>query len=344
MQENLYQEIDNRLQHGESCNMITRIEISPEGKYTVSDKYVIGEEAEAFSRIPFIQKEKDAFVFHEPVAPKERLILYGGGHVSRALCAFAAQAGFSPWIVEDRPEFAGRDRFPDAQKILCQPFPEAWETITLTPQDYVAILTRGHHFDGECLWHILNGEKQPGYLGMIGSKKRVQAQFASFRARGMSAEKLDTVHTPIGLDIGAVTPEEIAIAILAELIAVKRKGRGREGVCTDLEQDIIQELAACQEPAVVATILSSTGSTPRKAGAKMLIMDRKKIKGTIGGGLGESLVIDRAVALLGTGRADCFHYVLNHDVDSEEGMACGGTMDVLLEDICLNKNEKNREG
>lgn len=343
MQENVYQEIENYLQHGESCNLITRIEMTREGKHKVTDKYVIGEKAEAFSRIPLLRKEKDTLMFHEPVDPKERLILYGGGHISKALCAFATQAGFAPWIVEDRQEFAGRDRFPDAQKIICLPFPEALKTITITPQDYVAILTRGHHFDGDCLWHILQGEKQPGYLGMIGSRKRVQAQFALFRARGLSAEKLDTVHTPIGLDIGAVTPEEIAIAILAELIAVKRKGRRREGVSTDLDQEIIKEVAACQEPAVVATILSSSGSTPRKVGAKMLILGKEKIKGTIGGGLGEKLVIDRALALLGTGQTECFSYVLDQDVAGEEGMACGGDMDILLEDIGLAHHKKHRE-
>lgn len=335
MQKMIYKAASEKMKQGEACNLVTVIRMNESDSKAVLDKYLIEENDSGFSREPVLKEQDGNFFFYEPVSREGRLIILGGGHISKALCAFAARAGFRPWVIDEREEFANGERFPEADRVLCGPYLEALSSLAINKSDYVAILTRGHSCDGECLRYILN-HSMPGYLGMIGSKRRVKAQLAMLEEEGVPSSLLEQIHTPIGLDIKAVTPEEIAVSILAELILVKRTLTDEGRIKTDLPAEMISAIAACRRPAAVATIVKASGSTPRKEGAKMLVFADGTIEGTIGGGLGEVKVIGRAAALVGTGGSELFHFVMDANVAMEDGMACGGAMDVLIEDITEN--------
>lgn len=154
-----------------------------------------------------------------PIVRAGRVYIFGGGHVSRALVPAIAAVGFRPVVYDDRPEFADSALFPRAEKILCGDFTKIGEQITLTADDYVVIMTRGHQADYEVLTQTLRSGVR--YLGCIGSKKKLALCRERLLAAGFTAEEYGTVHAPIGLAIGAETPEEIAVAVTAELIAVR---------------------------------------------------------------------------------------------------------------------------
>ena len=143
----------------------------------------------------------------------ERLILCGGGHVSLEVAHIARRLEFELVIIDDRPEFASRERFPMAGQVVCAPFPEALDALGSRESDYYVILTRGHAHDRDCLEHVLRGKY--AYAGMIGSRTKVAAVKAALEAAGIAREILDGVHSPIGLPIGAQTPAEIAVSIAA---------------------------------------------------------------------------------------------------------------------------------
>ena len=161
----------------------------------------------------------------------------------------------------------------------------------INKNDYVAIVTRGHSCDGDCLYYILTHE-MPGYLGMIGSKRRVSAQFTMFKGMGIPEEKIAQVHNPIGLPIKGVTPPEIAVSILAELILTKRTKKTDGKVQTELDYEVLSEWLSQSRPCAMATILKAQGSSPRKEGAKMLIFENKSILGSVGGGTFDILIED----------------------------------------------------
>jgi xanthine dehydrogenase accessory factor len=162
-------------------------------------------------------------IFCEILEPTRRLLLYGGGHVAQPTAALAARCGFSVWVIDDREEWASSERFPEAQRLLHLPVEDAFEEIDLQSRDYVIVVTRGHEQDQAVLEHHL--KHPPAYLGVIGSLSKVTRAISRAKAKGASDEQLARVHMPIGLDIGAITPDEIAVSIVAELIAHHR-GRG----------------------------------------------------------------------------------------------------------------------
>lgn len=273
----------------------------------------------------------------EPFCKESRMLIFGGGHVSLALAEFAARTGFSVTVTDDRPSFANRLRFPTAKEVLCMDFESAIEKLGVNSSDFVVLLTRGHRHDGVCL-RALFKQPQTAYLGMIGSRKRVRELKDALEEEGISREWLDWIHTPVGLDIGAVTPEEIAVAILAETIQVKRKpAEGTRRVLqSDIDMEVIHDLAepekqfADQKKAVI-TILSTKGSTPRKAGAKMIVYETGMIQGTIGGGCAEANLIQHAREVIRDGTYQIRHVDMTGRVAEEEGMVCGGVMQVLIE-------------
>ena len=332
MNHSLYIELSRLLSEYKKCNLVTVTKKNEQAIETVQSKYIIKEGEKDFSYLPLRISTGQQTIYQEPVARKDRLIILGGGHISKHLCSFAAKVGFSPWVIDERKEFANTERFPEAENVIATPYMEALDMVKINSEDYVTIITRGHSCDGDCLLHILNHEL-PRYLGMIGSRSRVKAQFDLFKSQGVSEEKLSLVHNPIGLDIGGVTPEEIAISILAELIKEKRLNKKDQCIQTDLDEYMIDTIAKNKRPAAVATIVHTAGSTPRKEGAKMLVFADGTMIGSIGGGLGENVVMQRAVSLIGTGNTEVFHFVMDADVSARDGMACGGNMDVLIEDL-----------
>jgi len=159
-------------------------------------------------------------VFIEPVLPPALLYIFGAGHVAINLCQVAANAGFDVVIADDRTSYATRDRFPAARDVHALDFGEAMRILDPDESSYVVIVTRGHRDDMRMLrWAV---QTRARYVGMIGSRRKVIEIYKALQNEGLPAHRFDRVHAPIGLDIGAITPEEIAVAITAELIAIRR--------------------------------------------------------------------------------------------------------------------------
>jgi xanthine dehydrogenase accessory factor len=148
------------------------------------------------------------------------LVIFGAGHVAQPLCNIAAMAGFRVVVVDNRAEFASRERFPDSSEILlCEP-EEAFTRLDPGPGHYLVSVTRGHLEDRKVIEHALRFPA--AYIGMIGSKRKVKLLWEELKARGVEPDALERVHAPIGLEIGAETPAEIAVSILAEMIQTRR--------------------------------------------------------------------------------------------------------------------------
>jgi xanthine dehydrogenase accessory factor len=159
-------------------------------------------------------------VFIEPVLPPALLYVFGAGHVALSLCQTAATAGFEVIVSDDRSSYATKERFPSAREVHAMDFDEAMQKLDPDESSYIVIVTRGHRDDIRILrWAV---QTRARYVGMIGSKRKVIQIFKTLAEEGVPARLFDRVHAPIGLDIGAITPEEIAVAITAELIAVRR--------------------------------------------------------------------------------------------------------------------------
>lgn len=156
----------------------------------------------------------------EPTTTVVQLLILGAGHIALPLATMAKIIGYEVSVVDDRPSFANSARFPTADTIICDDFERALDAININPQTFVVIITRGHRYDKVCLRKVIN---QPAsYIGMIGSRKRVKALLAELEEEGVPNKLLQKLYSPIGLKIGAETPEEIAISILSELIKVQR--------------------------------------------------------------------------------------------------------------------------
>ena len=160
-------------------------------------------------------------IFIEPVLPPALLYIFGAGHVSVNLYKVARGAGFEVTVVDDRETYASRERFPEAKEVIAQDFEQAMAGLSPNQSSYIVIVTRGHRDDMRVLrWAV---QTEARYIGMIGSKRKTITIFRELTKEGIPAELFDRVHAPVGLDIGAITPEEIAVAITAELIAVRRR-------------------------------------------------------------------------------------------------------------------------
>jgi len=167
----------------------------------------------------------DARLLFEISRPVSELIICGGGHVGQAIAKVAALLDFKITVIDDRTEFSSREKFPDPNvRLITDDFVEALRSLKITRASHVVIVTRGHKHDEICLREVV--EKPARYIGMIGSRRRATTIREHLRREGVAAEHLRRVHSPIGLDIGAMTPEEIALAILAEIVLAWRGGSG----------------------------------------------------------------------------------------------------------------------
>ena len=269
--------------------------------------------------------------------PQERLILLGGGHIAQPLCRYGADLGFAVTVVDDRPSFANRGRFPEAKEVICDAFPDALRSLKIHEQDYVAVITRGHRYDADCLRTILAGTF-PKYLAMIGTKRRVAGLFQLLKDEGIPGEMLAEIHAPIGLSINALTTQEIAVSIAAELIQCRRRNTPRRSgsailVTEDIDLPVLEFLACSGEPKALLMVLETSGSTPVKSGAMMAVDRGLKTVGTIGGGCSEHAVLMEAHRLIGTDQCRCIQVDMRNDVAEEEGMVCGGQMKVWIQGI-----------
>ena len=158
----------------------------------------------------------------QPHLPQEHLIIAGAGHIGEPLAQIAKVLGYRVTVVDDREHFANRERFPDADRVIAAGFAETMAQLRLHMRTYIVLVTRGHEHDEAILEQIINSPAP--YIGMIGSKRRVLVVFERLVADGIPDEKLHRVYAPIGLDIGARWPEEIALAIMAEIVNLRRGG------------------------------------------------------------------------------------------------------------------------
>lgn len=212
--------------------------------------------------------------------PQPRLIICGGGHVAQKVAAMAAHLDFRIRVIDDRPEIVTPDRFPDAEEVIC----DSYENIGkyLEPGACYVVVTPDHRADFRCISAILGTDH--GYLGMIGSRHKVAAVREKLREEGFPQEQIDSVFAPIGLPIRAVTPAEIAVSILAQVIQEKNKTHAASAD---------RQLLELREPGMLCIIVEKRGSAPRGVGS-MMFVGKDKVMGSIGGGAAEHLAISHA--------------------------------------------------
>ncbi len=290
-----------------------------------------------------IQADMDVSLIREEwFASQPTLIICGGGHVSCELVKIASCLEFRIKVLDDRAEFADPERFPQANEVICDSF-EHLEKY-LEPNAYYCVVTRGHKDDYTCVKTILQHPCQ--YLGMIGSKAKVKNTFDHLRADGIEEEKINTIFAPIGLPIKSITPAEIAVSILAQIILEKNS---RQTASAPLE------LLESTEPGTLCIIIEKTGSAPRGTGSMMFVPKERccaedlmegmlcgdgqisrdfrkegsapRILGSIGGGAIEYEVLQEASKCT---QPFISEYLLNKEESAKLGMVCGGSCKVLF--------------
>jgi xanthine dehydrogenase accessory factor len=217
--------------------------IAPEGGATVGSRYLFDPDGQLLARLgdgpvpaevvngltPLRQRPRPAArrgVAYLPILPRIRLLIVGGGHVGQAVARLAAEVDFDVWVLDDRERYASRDRFPTAERLLVGDIGMTLQELARTSiddQTYCLIVTRGHAHDEEALFHLAT--TPAGYVGMIGSKRKIKLIYEDLLAKGVPAEALERVHAPLGFAIGSQTVPEIAVSIVAELIAQRNVGR-----------------------------------------------------------------------------------------------------------------------
>lgn len=352
MFQDVYENLLTELNNGKVLALLTFMEPSTKNKGIVKKKLLICKSTleddttidpkakdrilQAFSAgTPMMHHNENESILIEPFFPKPRLIILGGGHIAKPLAEFGTKVGFSVVVADDRPTFANSNRFPEANEVICEDFEKVFSLLNIRESDFVVTVTRGHRHDGVCLRNTL--KYNPAYIGMIGSKRRVREMMSQLVDEGYCKERLEQVNSPIGLDIGAVTPEEIAVSIIAEVISFRRAlgtklSNSVKFNWPEFDSDVINE--TCQQseiPKALITIIGSKGSVPRKAGAKMIVWLDGRVMGSIGGGCSEANIITLARDVILNKGYSIEHVDMTGVVAEDEGMVCGGTMDVLIE-------------
>jgi xanthine dehydrogenase accessory factor len=294
-------------------------------------------------KLQYFQDSKGISTMIEPYFPQPRLIVLGGARIAKPLVEFASKVGFSVTVVDDKPMFANKDNFPDAEKVICDSFNHCFSQLNLNKYSFAVIVTREHQHDLVCLKQVMNYDT--AYIGMIGSKRSVNSVKEQLSQEGYPNELIEKINAPIGLEIGAVTHEEIAISIMAQVISYRRLVfKGEKCMNTtevnwpELDRTVLEELCkGSGEPKALATIIRTKGSVPRKAGAKMIIWSYGMTVGSIGGGYAEGEVINAAWQIIGSGGSRIHDIDITGRIAEEEGMVCGGVMSVLIEDYNVPK-------
>ena len=166
--------------------------------------------------------------------PVLELVIVGAGHIAQPMARLGSVLGYRVTVLDDRPDFATRERFPEADRLVRADFGDPFADVPLHARSHLLLVTRGHKYDYECLVRALKLPAPPAYIGMIGSRRRVRATYVQLLEEGIARDALERIHAPVGLDIGAETPEEIAVAVAAELVMLNRGGSG--GPLKDVER------------------------------------------------------------------------------------------------------------
>lgn len=261
-----------------------------------------------------LEAEADVGMIREAwFAPQPELVICGAGHVAHEVAQMAAMLDLRVRVIDDRPEFANRERFPLAADVICDSFENIAQH--LVPDAFYTVLTRGHKEDFRCVKAILRSRYR--YLGMIGSRYKVGATMERLRGEGFAQEELDRIFAPIGLAIGAKTPAEIAVSILAQVVQEKNKA---------FSSCVTREMSASREPGMLLVIIDKQGSAPRGVGSMMLVTKDGSM-GSVGGGASEYAALCEAREGGGVRIRD---YQLNSAQSAQEGMICGGSCRVLF--------------
>lgn len=336
-------------QYKDAGNLLTLTGVS--GEYAGYQGVFLGEQklyqSKAFTEVPgILQAAMDAqgaagsirdakgACYFEKISGEKHLVICGGGHVAEAVVRLAVFLGFPMTVIEDRQETAQELRKYGNLQVMCEEFLEGLRTLTFHENMYCLIMTRDHAYDRQCLQYLLG---QPcGYLGMLGSRKRVEALKEKLRQSGMDPALFAKLHSPVGLDIHARTPEEIAVSVMGELIA--EKNATENGIVYEhaLETCLSSWTEGSRDLcAVLVTIIEKHGSAPRDVGTKMLVTEAGDLVGTIGGGTLEAEAIETARRLLMKHHTDSAGgtTMRGMDVLVKEGLHCGGTVMLLFQRV-----------
>ena len=186
-------------------------------------------------------------LLYEPLLPPDRLLVIGAGHIAVPLHEIGKILGFEVIVVDDRADFATKERFPSADEVLCIPFGTVPAQITIDRTTYLVLVTRAHEHDEEVLRQV--ADSRAPYIGMIGSKRRVITVYRRLLEEGVTQEQLRRIYAPVGLAISARTPQEIAVAVMAEIVSVKRHGEGNHSALRELPRSL-QSVAVAPRPPV----------------------------------------------------------------------------------------------
>lgn len=242
-------------------------------------------------------------------------VIFGGGHVSLATAKLLKFIGFRVTVADDRTEFANVERFSMVDKVICAPFEKA-VSYDYPENAVFIIMTRGHENDYICLKALL--DKKSRYIGMIGSKKKVKAIFDLLLKDGVSEEKIKEIHAPIGLEIGAKTPEEIAVSIAAQLLSMGIYSR---------DYSAVDE--AVKNGGVLVTVIEKSGFAPCEIGSRMAV-NGDKVIGTVGGGAMEHEAIEIAKTMEDNMTKE---FDLSDGEAGSSGAVCGGKVVMRFERI-----------
>jgi len=267
-------------------------------------------------------------VYCEVLEELPELVVCGAGHVGAACIRAASSLDMHITAIEDRPEFADIAREAGAHEVICGNYTEALDAIPGGENYYFLAMSRAHAFDEVCLDSILR--KEFAYVGMLGSAGKINKIRTDLEKKGIPADVFGMVHTPVGLDISANTPEEIAIAVMAEIISIKNTGKV---ITKSFDHEQLDAILSDKGEPVLVTLIRKITASPRDPGTKMLITSSGEKWGTIGGGAAEAQAVRIAKERVNDQGFKCEVIRVGDEELSADGMVCGGVIDVLFERI-----------
>ncbi len=268
-------------------------------------------------------------VYFEFLRQSYKVVVLGAGHISMSIIKMCNLIDLPVAVIDDRLTFVNNALAAGADNVICETFERALDNIQGDKSTFFIIVTRGHRYDQLCLEKVIY--KENAYIGMIGSRSKVKKVLDNLEDQGISREKLDKVYTPIGLKIGAETPAEIAVSIMAEIIEVKNKKTGLGAYNRDLIDNILDE--ENNIPKALVTIVSRKGSSPRDVGTKMIVSKDGTMKGTIGGGCVEADIRQTALSCMDNNKCRLVRVDMTGQEAEDEGMVCGGILEIFVEPV-----------
>ncbi len=331
----IYDELQN-IRNSKSARLCTVISGPGAGAHALflEDEAYIREEGFPEGYIPTASAEMknacvmsgDSRIFSEIPGKARKAVICGAGHVAVEVVKLLHGLGFQTTVIDDRAVFGRAAKEAGADRVLTGDFGEMLPLAEIDENTCFIVMTRGHRFDMECLEYALR--RKTAYIGMMSSRGRAAKAIKIMEQAGIPEERLAELHSPIGLSIGAETPAEIAVSTAAEIISLL------SGKNTGWIPDEIIRALSDKRKKIMAVIVGRKGSSPRDAGTRMIVFEDGRLAGTLGGGCFESSVVTRALDMMRMGEKNA---LLVSDLtgmsDPEDGMACGGVIEVFLEAI-----------